>query len=265
MRTRVIVPLDASSLARRAVPVANWLARKRDAEVVLVRVVDDPRDAIGAGVVLEETLLEAGVVGWSVVTDGPDVVDEILAEAGRVDGSIICVGTHVGNRLVAAAPTAITSALMQRAVCPLVLVGPACAPGADPVKALVACLDGTERSERILPLVDDLSATLGLDLWLAQVVAPDSSMVDALRGDVDEGAYLRRCARFMARPVSNWDVLHGDDPVRSILDHCEAHPGTLPALATHGRTGAQLVLHGSVALRVAHRCRAPVVVIPPGA
>jgi nucleotide-binding universal stress UspA family protein len=232
MRTRVVVPLDTSSLARRAVPVATWLARQRDAEVVLVRVVDDPGDA--AGVVLEETLLEAGVVGWSIVTDGPDVVDAILGEAGRVAGSIICVGTHVGNRLAAAAPTAVTSALVQRATCPLVLVGPACAFDAAPAKALVACLDGTERSERILPVVDDLSATLGLDLWLAQVVAPESSMDDELRGDVDEGAYLRRCARTIARPVSNWDVLHGDDPARSILDLCETHPGTLPALASHG-------------------------------
>jgi nucleotide-binding universal stress UspA family protein len=265
MRTRVIVPLDGSSHARRAVPVAGWLARERDAELVLMRVVDDPGAAIGADVELEETMLEAGFAGRSVVTDGPDVVDEIVAEAARVDGSIICLASHRGNRVTAASPAATTSGLMQQARCPLVLVGPACALDAAPAKAVVACLDGSEHAERILPLVDDLAATLSLDVWLAQVVAPGGRLVAALCGDVDEAGYIGRCARSMTHPVSNWDVLHGDDPARSILDLCEAHPGTLPALATHGRTGAQLVLHGSVALSVAHRCRAPVVVVPPGA
>jgi nucleotide-binding universal stress UspA family protein len=264
MHTRVIVPLDGSSHARRAVPVAGWLARDLDAELVLMRVVARPADAVPADVELEEAMLESGLTGRCVVTDGPDVVEEIVAEAARVEGSVICLATHRG-RLAAAAPTATTSALMQRARCPLVLVGPACALDAEPAKAIVACLDGEERAERVLPLVDGLSAALHLDLWLAQVVDPGAAAVAELRADVDQGAYLARCARSIARPVSNWDVLHGSDPARSILELCETHPGTLPALATHGRTGAQLVLHGSVALRVAHRSRTPVVVVPPGA
>jgi nucleotide-binding universal stress UspA family protein len=261
MRTRVIVPVDESSQARRALPVAGWLAQRRGAELVLVRVVEDPTRAVEADVDLEEILLETELTGRTVVSDGPDIPDDVVAEARRSPGSLICLATHRG-RLRAAAPTATTSRLLQRAPCPLVLVGPACVLDTEPPKAIVACVDGTELSERVLPLVDDLAASLELDVWLAQVVAPGPAPAPL---DVEESAYLGRLGRTMARPVTNWDVLHGDDPAKVILEHCATHPGSLPALATHGRTGAQLVLHGSVALRVAHRARTPVVVIPPGA
>jgi nucleotide-binding universal stress UspA family protein len=63
--------------------------------------------------------------------------------------------------------------------------------------------------------------------------------------------------------VTSWDVLHDDDPVAAIVGHCKAYEGTVPAIATHGRSGAQLVLRGSVALRVAHDCTEPVLVVPP--
>jgi nucleotide-binding universal stress UspA family protein len=266
MRTRVIVPLDGSALARRAVPVAGWLARRRDAELVLVRVVGDAAAAVAADVDLEATLADAGLPGRCVVTDGRDIAGKIIAEANRTPGSIICSATHGGNRLVAAAPSATTTSLLRRARCPLVLVGPSCSLVTERAAAVVACLDGSERAERILPLVEDLASSLGVDVWLTQIVAPRAlALVSGPGGDVDEGSYLARCARGMSHPVTNWDVLHGDDPAHAILDLCGAHPGTMPAIATHGRSGAQLVLHGSVALRVAQRCGSPVLVVPPDA
>jgi nucleotide-binding universal stress UspA family protein len=266
MTSRVIVPLDGSASARRAVPVAGWLARRCDAELVLVRVVADPGAAVAAAVDLEEALAESGLAGRSVIASGRDVARQIIAEAGRGAGSVLCCTTHGGHRLAAAAPNATTTALMRDARCPLFLVGPACTFDAERATAIVACLDGSARAERILPVVDDLAAELALEVWLTQIVGPGAmSLVGAPEGDVEEGAYLARCARGMALPVENWDVLHGGDPARAILDLCAAHAGAIPAVATHGRAGAQLLLHGSVALRVAHRCPSPVLVLPPSA
>jgi nucleotide-binding universal stress UspA family protein len=265
MRTRVIVPLDGSRLARRAVPVAAWLARQRDAELVLVRVVGDAAAAVAADLDLEATLAESGLTGRCAVVDGRDVAGRIIAEAARTPGAIICSATHGGDRLAAAAPTATTTALLRRARCPLVLVGPSCSLAVERAAAVVACLDGSAHAERILPLVDDIAASLGLDVWLTQIVPPRALVMVSPGGDVDEGSCLARCAQGMSRPVTNWDVLHGDDVAHAVLDLCGAHPGTIPAIATHGRSGAQLVLHGSVALRVAQRCGAPVLVVPPDA
>jgi nucleotide-binding universal stress UspA family protein len=68
----------------------------------------------------------------------------------------------------------------------------------------------------------------------------------------------------LTTPAANWDVLHGRHPTDAIVGYCRDHPGTLPALAGHGRTGRDLAVHGSVALAVTHRSPVPLVVVTPG-
>jgi len=260
----VIVPIDGSEHARRAIVHGAWLAERRGGELVLVEVVDHVGAACAAEAGLEEMLAEAGLPGQVVVRCGRDVAEELVAEASARPASLLCLATRAGYRLPAAVARSVTAELLRRAPRPTVLVGPECGDHPEAAKAIVAWLDGSRPAEAVLPVVDELGGALGLEIWLAQVVSESASRaVGALGSDVNETGYLRHCAQRLRTPSTNWDVLHGRDPVRTIVDHCREHPGALPALATHGRTGADLALHGSAALSVAHQSPSPLVVVPP--
>jgi nucleotide-binding universal stress UspA family protein len=195
MALDVIVPLDGSEHARRAVPHGRWLAGRRGGDLVLVSVVDHIGAAADAQRALEAELSRVGTPGQAVVRCGPDVAHELLEEAGARPDAALCVATRAGARLPAALLTSVTAALLHESPCPLVLVGPACADAVVVPEAMVAFLDGSDFAERIVPLVDVWAAQLGLEVWLAEVVGEAASRVIPTHGgDVTESGYLSRCA-----------------------------------------------------------------------
>jgi nucleotide-binding universal stress UspA family protein len=60
-------------------------------------------------------------------------------------------------------------------------------------------------------------------------------------------------------------VREGSDPKAEILKEAAAHDGTLIVMGTHGRSGIEHVLLGSVAEKVLRNAPCPVVVVPPHA
>ena len=86
-------------------------------------------------------------------------------------------------------------------------------------------------------------------------------------GTKGDWIYLRRVAEHLQkeRGVSaNWDVLHGKDAARAIVDYAALVRGALIAMTTHGRTGLARALMGSVTNEVVHEARSPVVVMRSG-
>jgi nucleotide-binding universal stress UspA family protein len=106
-----------------------------------------------------------------------------------------------------------------------------------------------------------------MQLWLGEVVEPDA--VEAERfgspDDVREDNYLRALrANLAGRGVeANWDVLHGHDPARAIVDYARTQAISLLALSTHGRTCCARVAIGSTASKVVHDSPCPVLMMRP--
>lgn len=81
---------------------------------------------------------------------------------------------------------------------------------------------------------------------------------------LESGTLLHASRRMAAMGVqANWEVLHGEDPVPPIVDYAGRQPGTLLAMATHGRTGVARLAGGSVTIRVTHAAPTPVLVVRP--
>ena len=119
-----------------------------------------------------------------------------------------------------------------------------------------------------------------MDFWLAQAEilllavpeVPDPAMygamgdaIDELREQAERNArrYLERTAavlRDQGMPVR--PLVEGSRPATTILDVAEREGVDLIMLATHGRGGMERLFLGSVADRVVHHSRCPVLLIP---
>jgi nucleotide-binding universal stress UspA family protein len=254
--TEIVVPLDGSDLASRALPVAERLARTIGAEIVRLTVVPpdefDPDAPDGDG---------------TLILPGHDAAETIVGHVGPAPHRLVCMSTHGRGRIAAGLIGSVAESVLRHVARPVVLVGPETVTNGDALTRLVACVDGSAHSEEILPVAARWAGDLGLRLDLVQVLSTvqGRGAQAVASGDVMETSYVRALSRWVAsQGVSpEWDALHGKDPVDPILAYASQVPGTIIALATHGRTGWSRVAMGSVAMRIAHTSPTPLLVVRP--
>lgn len=96
MYTRIVVPLDGSELAERAVPEAEELARMNKAELLFVRVVGYPNVAGGFGV----WDVQQGVLAELVEQDTRDAETYLEGIRTRYANTDLTVRTEIRRGLV---------------------------------------------------------------------------------------------------------------------------------------------------------------------
>ena len=124
-------------------------------------------------------------------------------------------------------------------------------------------LDGSPVAEQVLPYVRFLAKTLGIPVNLLQVIDPDLLMpfanpaegryIDTLVGDSQQNA--REYLQAIARTIDGARVeclAEKGKPAEVLIERAAADKGTLIIMATHGRSGIQRWLLGSVADKVLH-------------
>lgn len=114
---------------------------------------------------------------------------------------------------------------------------------------VLACLDGSQLAQEILPLAHGISAAASATLTLIRVVA-DADELAAEESD------LRQCARRYRAEVR---FLLAADPAAAIVGELEDKPNSIAAMTTHGRTAWSEAILGSVALRVIQGSSRPVI------
>ncbi len=122
-------------------------------------------------------------------------------------------------------------------------------------------LDGSETSEKVLPLARNLAATLHLPIELLEVVdvsaatahvaADKARYLDYLiaEGESVSREHLKEVAANFSGTKVVCTVERGK-PAEVIIETAALEPGTLIAMATHGRSGVNRWLMGSVAEKV---------------
>lgn len=253
MFDHVIVPIDGSQLADSALAPASELARRLDARLVLLQAVhpDDLDVARGELATRAENL---GLPETEIVLDplnGPvgALRDAVEARAG----SVVCMTTHGRGGLGRALFGSVAEEALREVGGPFVLVGPGASPDAAVPGPVLVPLDGSHRSESILPLVTSWASALGVGVWIVTVTEPaDSARVAASGDDLVEEAYVERVASALPTdlPSVDWEVLHGTDPAAAIVQFAAQRGCSTVALATHGRSGLARVVAGSVATAV---------------
>lgn len=276
----VLVPLDGSEFALRALPTARALASRLQAEVHTISVGADGRRAehlraLASGS-LDVDLDDNRVVVMSNIA--PD--EAIEQRAGELDPCVVCLTTHGRGRLSGALVGSVARSLLQRSVAPVVALGPmADNPGWSPrrrwpeplsVQRIVACVDGSDTSEEVLPLAASWARALGMSLTILTVIDDNPAPIrpeDERRygAHADAAAYIEDLAQQWGTTLPDVDGEVVRDPIglaSAIRMHLDQRPAGLVAVTTHARSGMRRALLGAAAASIVHASVAPCLVAP---
>lgn len=272
MYAQIIVPLDGSDFAARALEPAVHLAKASDAPLTVVSYAAGRIELPTLQAIVEkqvEAVMDRGIDPQAVtvrVTTAGRPGPEIVEEVAKAPGSLICMSS-LGRPRTGAVFGSVAETVLREVTIPLVLVGPnAEARRFDFDRPLVVCVDGSRTSEAILPIVASWGIVYGVDVRVVSVQPPVGE-APLPEGEVAiDTAYLRRIASKLADEIGrtvDFDVLHGDDVVDAVVDHCNTAGASMIAASTHGRTGLRRVVVGSVMAGLVHRARQPVLAYRP--
>jgi nucleotide-binding universal stress UspA family protein len=287
MYTKILVPLDGSSLAEQILPHARIFAETYGIPVELLRVNDpDIRTPFWPPLPGGEYLQRiAGALPRSLRVDCVEESGKpaaVIVERAKSDPAcIIAMATHGLSGARRWLLGSVASRVAHTTTNPLLFIRPAEAGEKATrieLKIVFVPLDGSGLAEKILPHVITLAKRMKLEVHLVRVytLPADAYIVgngvymqaltqqreviqkeaeDYLAGKVEE----LRCEG-LDQVIST--AIEGD-PAGEIIDLAQRTPNNLIAMSSHGKSGiAQWVL-GSVAEKVIHHSRDPVLVIRP--
>jgi nucleotide-binding universal stress UspA family protein len=297
MYAQIAVPLDGSTFAEAALPLALTLSRATGAGVHLVTVLE-PVNAFAsegweasarvwgddylAGVrrrIAEDTSAETTVA----LLEG-HTVEELQGEVERSRADVIVMATHGRGAISRAWLGSVADRFARQTDRPVILVRPE--EGADPPEAydftfgtLLVPLDGSELSEAALRHAVDFGELFDSAYHLTRVVPypfetsayvphtsqPSQPIVDEIRREALD--YLEEHAERLRRRGHRvtTSVAVDPQPGRGILHEVEAVGTEMVAMATHGLRGWRRAVLGSTADKVLRGTDTPLLLYhPPG-
>ena len=284
--TRLLVPLDGSALSENALPLAQQIARASQGTIVLARVHIPGVIGVDAGWLpphWEAEIRESErdylqKVGQRLSADARVRVDTVLLEgtpgdaisrlAGKIEASFIVVSTSGRTGLSRAWIGSTADWLVRFAPVPVILVRqPGEEEGARTWSGshVLVPLDGSERSEKILPDARRLARVGGARITLLRVVAPvarsfgaygvpgatagrdEQRTLELMRGAKES---LERIAAGLRHDEPGLrvetEVIASENVAGAILDRARDASADTVAMCSRGR-GASRLLVGSVA------------------
>jgi nucleotide-binding universal stress UspA family protein len=167
----IVVPLDGSPFAERALPVGQWVATALGADVHLLEVVasGDDEGAEGAIRYVDSVCRRHHATSWDVVqrTDVPGALADAVAGA---PGRLACLATHGRGRSATIGSVAVS--LLDRSPGPVMLVGPAARAVTAIDARVVAAVDGTAHDQAVVLVALGWAARLARQLDIVTVAGP---------------------------------------------------------------------------------------------
>jgi nucleotide-binding universal stress UspA family protein len=269
----ILVPLDTSAVAERAVPTAAWLAGLYRLPLKLFYVLDETletRAGAEAGLsvqrYLEGVTSRYGVPGAAVsVVDGMAAI-EILAAAA--DARFIVIGSHGRGGFRATVFGSVADKVVRAATIPVLMV-----PGVErPVapsagRPVLVALDGSPEAEHALALGREIAGLAGCPVALVcafrlppppgiQLAAYPVNLLEAARDDATQ--YLAT----VARPGEQQLATEGDAGA-VVIETAGQLDAALVVMASTGKGLARRLALGSTTARVMHAIRRPLLIVPP--
>lgn len=320
MFQRILVPLDGSTRAERAIPVAARIARATGGSIVLLQATNFPidygpdfaRNPSYAQTTLDNELANAKEYLISVahaddlagiMTDTEAVIgtpaDAILtyAQVSNIDLIVICSHGETGFKRWALGSVA--QKVARHSSLPVLILREGDqllelrTDATHPLSALVA-LDGSSFAETILTPAAHLVAALASPapgaLHLVQVVKPPTAQHDKEQNADLAGQAQAEATKYLSTLTDNLrhglaaqlglqitsSVAMNDDVADTLIRMAElgegqsqgtatseAQASDLIALATHGRSGLQRWIVGSIADRVLDDTKLPSLMVRP--
>lgn len=290
MIEKIVLPLDGSAFAERALPYALRLASATGARLILLHAAVPPViprapdfDIRAFARKLREGQVVvpfAGSDGVEIdtVTHGmfPDEVAEGIRETvveQRAD--LVVMATHARGGLAHWLHGGVADQVLGQSPVPVVLIPPTCDhvwPDGDALRILVP-LDGSRFAEEILEPVSQLATTIEATLVLVGASGPrESAYVDGISSmRFGFGEALHETHEYLdhvaARLRAAGQIVTVDAEIgrpRTIIESiAQRRHVDLIAMATHGRTGVARVALGSVAADILHDSTVPLLLWRP--
>ena len=271
MFERILVPTDGSGPANAALEYAGEIAARENLTVHILHVVDPDADPADASEPVSEGRDWAGDTGAPVIDEvhTGEPQEAILEYAATHDVDAIVMGTRgrrgVGRLLLGS----VTEAVVRDAAVPVLVVrGAAEVKRQYPLETLVVPVDGSRHAdaalEQALEIANHHDATVHC-----------LSVVDVAPVGIDDGNDLRleRLEQYAQQVVDDGvqqaekvgvdavgAVQHGSTQ-RQIRTYTDDEDADLVVMGTHGRSGLDRLLLGSVTERVLRTATTPVVTV----
>jgi nucleotide-binding universal stress UspA family protein len=271
MYSRVIMPVDGSDFAWRALGPASALAEQCDADLEIFQVVTLPDDVVPARDLLRESLQAKTPADAPAALRSAEITVVVMGDtvAGTIAGYVesfpgaITVMSSVGRGRSAAMIGSIAEEMLGALFGPVMVVGPdSRVDQVDFRGELLVPVDGSATSESALGLAAAIGIALSARVWVITVneePIPEGA-------DVSESSYAANLAAKLSEQSHHevsFEVLHGKHPERAIVEQAKAVHASLIVASTHGRTGLARIRAGSVAMSMVRHAPCPVVLNRP--
>ena len=288
MYTRILVPLDESKLAERALPYAILLARVFQSRIELLRVMEPlppalvisrprsclmRRQAQGYLEGVATTLREGGLTASAMVQRGSPA-SCIVSAAEKETSTLIAMATRGRSWIPRRALDSVTAKVLRSTNNPLLIIRPweqEVPTLAVKLNTVIVPLDGSHLAEQVLPHVVALTKALALTVILVRVTPSDVFTLPSRRyekfreQDARAFEYLHEVKQnlYQQGVVCVEDLLLRGHPADGILDTARKTPDSLIAMATHGRSWVGRWMLGSVTDCIMRHSGNPLLVIRP--
>ncbi len=260
---RILATTDGSPESESVFPAIMPLVRAYAPEVAVLYVFEDPEASFMPPARIAKAcgaLRASNVNAYLALREGRPA-EQILRAARDSKADLIAISTHGRGGAVRLIAGSVAEEVLRGSQVPVLVTRPGTL--VHEWKRIVVALDGSERSEAILPEVVRLARKLGAEVVLLRVAMP---AIVAGVGEApitvppeDPTPYLKTIVKRLeseglkATPVA----LEGaaSDAILSFLDKSHA---SLLCMATHGRSGLARLLLGSVAEMVVRKAPCPV-------
>jgi nucleotide-binding universal stress UspA family protein len=295
MFKRILIPLDGSELAEQSLPVALQIAQAQGSELIIMRVplaekmmtsypaeysLLWPEQSLQLSQKMSADYLqqvlaqhEPTVVPIRAMVVNGDVAGGIVDTAAEEEADLIVMTTHGYSGLTRWVLGSITERVLREAHCPVLAIR-----DGQPMKHLLITLDGSYLAEAALAPGFGLAQALKSRVTLLQVV-PEKGLLDwgqiekldakkesEIHAEVIDNAYLHLEQLIGQHAPSGLAVkveVASGSPAATILDYIERHQADITVMATHGRTGLQRWVYGSITEKVMRGANCSMLIVRP--
>ena len=267
----ILVPLDGSTFAEQALPLAETLCRAYAARLTLVSAVREKENylRLAAAQLRQEGLNVDFAIGEGSVVDAT----RTLLDENGID--LVVTSTRGGSGARHWLTGGVASRIVRSITQPVLLVQSDFkhTARASGLNKLLVALDGSENAEGVMPHAITLANTFQSEILLLSV--PEVPEAGQFGAAVDRVETMRKEAeietwRYLDSIVAAVHadcpavraIVTGSRPATAIAEVSQAEGVDLIIMATRGRGGLERLWMGSVAERVVQQTELPVYLLP---
>jgi nucleotide-binding universal stress UspA family protein len=297
MFRKILVPLDGSDLAERALEPASALAKLVNGELLLMGVAvpeiivaeygsvnvyhlsqaldRSHHELLGYLQSVQQSIADSRCTVRVAVKDG-DPASAIVDIAVEESTDLIVMSTHGRSGFTRWMMGSVTTKVLHKAPCPVLAVR-----SAEPISRVLITLDGSELAEQALEPGFEVAKRLGAQVTLLTVQVEseiDSTRITELeRAESGLGKRVQRRVyerdkQYLQNIADHYEAITGlkaqnlvaDGHVaQAILYFAEQWGADLIVIATHGRTGLRRWIYGSVTEKILGGAHCAMMIIRP--